>query len=536
MGQQAEKNQLGAAAICLLLLLAVIAVYGQTGWFAFTDCDDPQYVTDNPQVKDGLTAKGVVWAFTESHASNWHPLTWLSLMIDCQIYGPNRPGGFHLTNLLLHAANVVLLFVLLLRSIGLGLWTSGIVAALFAIHPLHVESVAWVCERKDVLSGLFFLLTLLAYVGYARRKLSLARYLLVTTLFGLGLLAKPMLVTLPLVLLLLDYWPLDRFGTGWRLVWEKLPWFVMSAGSCVATFLAQQAGNAVVPLGLGPISVRFTNAIVAYAAYLGQLFWPVNLAVLYPHQGPNLPIWKIAVSSLVLIAISIAAVVWRRRHPYLLVGWLWYLGMLVPVIGLVQVGGQAMADRYTYLTQIGLTVAIVVSIGRAAGAARRRAFTVGWSLALTVLTLLAWRQTSYWQNTETLLRHALASTSRNWQSHRTLAAWLERHGQTEEAIFHYEKASDIDPMDVGTQNHIGMLLRSYGRTDAAIAHFGKALALNPNDAESCNNMGLALVAKGRPDLAIIGFQKALAANPNFAAARGNLEACRSLLNRNNSGQ
>ena len=517
------RDNLPNLAVCAFLLLAIVAVFGQTARYDFTDCDDNQYVTENPQVMGGVSVEGVVWAFTRSHASNWHPLTWLSHMLDCEFYGLEHPGGHHLTNVILHAANTILLF-LLLRQLICDLWASAFVAALFAIHPLHVESVAWIAERKDVLSGLLFMLTLAAYVGYARREFSLARYLLVTVLLALGLLAKPMLVTLPFVLLLLDFWPLGRFGRGWSIVGEKLPWIALSACCCVMTFIAQRAGNAVVPLRLGPLWVRITNAVVAYAGYLVQFFWPLNLAVLYPHPGPSLPIWKIVASCLLLLGISAWAIAWRRKRPYLLVGWLWYLGMLVPVIGIVQVGGQAMADRYTYLTQIGLCIALALGMSQAAGdsPSRRRMYWISSALAVLVLGICASRQATYWRNTETVLRHALACTKGNFVSHYALAAWLERHDRMEEAIVQYEKGSDIDPLNVATQNHIGTILANRGRIDDAIVHFGKALDLKPDDAETCNNIGRALITKGRPDLAIIGFEKALAAKPGFADAENNL--------------
>ena len=353
-------------------------VFGQTVRHEFINCDDDQYVYENPQVARGFTAQGIVWAFTHFHSANWHPLTWLSHMLDCQLYGLNHPGGHHLTNVLLHAASAILLFLVLRQMTG-DLWPSAFVAALFAIHPLHVESVAWVAERKDVLSGLFFMLTLAAYVGYARRPFSLLRYLLVTVLFALGLMAKPMLVTLPFVLLLLDYWPLGRIGAAVpqspqqarlprqsslalrRVLLEKLPWLVLTAASCVVTRFAQQ--TALVSTERLPLPSRIANALVSYVAYLGQFFYPVGLAVLYPYPQSTLPIWKIVGALLLLVGISLAVLACRRKCPYLLVGWLWYLGMLVPVIGLVQVGDQSMADRYTYLTQIGLYIALAWGCG-----------------------------------------------------------------------------------------------------------------------------------------------------------------------------
>ncbi len=507
-------------AVCGLLLLAIAAVYGRTVRFDFTDCDDSLYVSLNPHVNGGVTVEGIVWAFTQSYAANWHPLTWLSHMLDCQLYGVEHPGGHHLTNVILHAANTILLF-LLLRQLIYDLWASAFVAALFAIHPLHVESVAWIAERKDVLSGLFFMLTLAAYVGYARRRFSLLRYFLVTILFVMGLMAKPMLVTVPFVLLLLDYWPLQRRSVGVLL--EKLPWLSLSAACSMITFLAQQKDKAVLPLQLCSVPWRIANAIVAYAAYLVQFFYPVGLAVLYPHPGAALPIWQIVAASLLLLGISAWAIAWRRKCPYLLVGWLWYLGMLVPVIGLVQVGGQAMADRYTYLTQIGLYLALAMGIMQAAATSyRRRLCKIISVLVLVVFGICAWRQAAYWKDTETVLTHALACTTRNLTSHQTLAAWLERHGRVDEAITQYEKALEIDTANAEAHRHVAALLVNRGRFVEAIPHYGKASDLDPNDAESLNSIGLAFGKLGRMDLAITGFEKAIAVKPDFAEAYDNL--------------
>ncbi|MGA2259578.1 MAG: hypothetical protein ABSG53_33295, partial [Thermoguttaceae bacterium] len=375
--------------VCGLLLVAVIAVFGQTARYDFVNFDDDIYVYENWHVQAGLTVEGIAWAFGQSHASNWHPLTWLSLMADVQVVrteqGPLARARLavemHTVNVVLHAVNAAIVFLVLMEMTA-GVWPSAFVAAVFAVHPLHVESVAWISERKDVLSGLFFMLTLAAYLGYVRRPFSLLRYLLVTALFALGLMAKPMLVTLPFVLLLLDYWPLGRIsprrvgktpgypeyllagptvpdGAARRLqvvLLEKLPWLVLAAISCMVTYLAQR--TAVTPFERLPLWSRIANALVSCVAYLGQFFYPAGLAVLYPHPQNDLSVWKIIGSALLLAGISLAVLACRRKCPYLLVGWLWYLGMLVPVSGLVQVGAQAMADRYTYLTQIGLYIAL----------------------------------------------------------------------------------------------------------------------------------------------------------------------------------
>ena len=361
-------------------------------------------------------------------------------------------------------------------------------AAVFALHPLRAESVAWVSERKDVLSGLFFVLTLGAYVGYVRRPFSWLRYLLVVLLFVLGLMAKPMLVTLPLVLLLLDYWPLERLALGWRLVVEKLPLLALSAASCVATSIAQR--EAIAPLEFIPFTERLANAFVAYAAYVKQLFYPVGLAVLYPHQGDRLPVWQIAGSMLVLACISLAVLTWRRKCPYLLMGWLWYLGMLVPVIGFVQVGMQSMADRYTYLPQIGLVIAVAWGAEHVSRSWPHRTWLLAAASTLLVAALMgcAWQQTSYWCNGESLWRHAIDCTLPNAIAQNNLGGVLARSGRFDEAMTHYQKAVDIKPDYAEVYNNFGAILGKDGRFDEAIADFNKALELKPDYPDARDNL------------------------------------------------
>ena len=383
MNQTTEEEPSGAGRLCTvlvvcgLLVLAVAMVFGQTVRHPFVNYDDALYVSENPALAHGLTLKAVGWAFRTTYANFWHPLTWLSLLLDSQFYG-FEPWGYHLTNVLLHAATTVLLFLILWRMTA-HLWPSAFVAALFAIHPLHVESVAWVAQRKDVLSGLFFVLTIGAYLGYVRHPFSLVRYLIVVVVFAAGLMTKPVLVTLPLLLLLLDYWPLGRIVAGtlrvpsavrsasdeqtaygvcslrW-LILEKVPLLLVAIAFCVATPVAE--GEAVMPLHSLSVLPRIGNGLVSYVAYVGQFFWPTGLAVFYPHPGNNLPLGTVAGAALVLACVSLAALVWLRRFPYLFVGWFWYLGTLVPMIGLVQIGSHAKADRYTYVTQIGLGIAL----------------------------------------------------------------------------------------------------------------------------------------------------------------------------------
>ncbi len=509
-----------ALAVCGLLLLTVVMLFCRTVNFGFVNFDDNLYVYDNPQVKSGLTAEGIVWAFTTNCARNWHPLTWLSHMLDCQFYGLES-GGHHWTSVLLHAAAAILLFLVLWRMTG-DLWPSAFVAALFAIHPLRVESVAWVAERKDVLSGLFFMLTLGAYVGYVHRPFSLFRYLTVVALFALGLMAKPMLVTLPLVLLLLDYWPLGRFAKPWRLVVEKLPMLALSAAACVATRLAQS--EAVKSIEDISLTSRVENALVSYVSYLGNFFYPAGLAAFYPHPGDRLPLWQVAGALLLLVCISVGVLACRRRCPYLLVGWLWYLGMLVPVIGLVQVGHQAMADRYTYLPQIGLAMALVWGANRAIVSWPHRAWLCGVASALAMAALMGctWRQTSYWRDSETLWNHTLACTSRNALAHFNLGGALYKQGRVAEAIVHFREVLAITPGQAVVHGDLGIALADQKKYDEAMAEYHKALQIKPDYVDVYNNLGVALYDQGRVAEAIAQYRKALDIDPRYARAHYNL--------------
>jgi protein O-mannosyl-transferase len=555
-----RRNAWTVPALGGLLLLAVGLVFGQTLRHAFVNYDDTVYAYENPHIRAGLTAEGVFWAFSHSHAANWHPLSSLSHMLDCQLYGLN-PGLHHLNNVLLHAGAAILLLLVLWRMTD-ALWPSALVAALFAIHPLRVESVAWVSERKDVLSGLFFMLTLAAYVAYARRPtFSLTRYLAVIALFALGLMAKPVLVTLPFLLLLLDYWPLGRWGTGpffggktslankrlsenmdlspsaphditagaakigtvpWRLIVEKVPLLVLTVASCVTTIVAQ--GRAVIALDTAPLGSRIANAVVAYAAYLGQFFWPRGLAVFYPHPRDSLLLGQVAGASLLLIGITAAAVGWRRRYPYLLVGWLWYLGMLVPMIGLVQVGRHAMADRYTYLPAIGLCLALVF------GAAQVVAARPGWRrpAAMAAVGLLAawmgcaWQQTTSWRNSETLWTRALACTHNNSFAYGNLGLALLESGRRDDGIAQLQKSLEINPGYAKAQYNLGLALAAAGRTEEAIVHYQKAIALRPDYVDPHVNLGALLQQRGELAEAIAHYRRALAIDPDCAVAHSNL--------------
>jgi tetratricopeptide (TPR) repeat protein len=525
------------AMVGIFLLVIVWIAFGHALSHDFVGYDDQRYVVQNPWVTNGLTPGGIQWAFTHVHASNWHPLTTISHMLDCQLYGL-QPWGHHLTNILLHAAAAILLFLALWELTG-NLWPSLLVAAVFAVHPLRVESVAWVSERKDVLSGVFFMLTLWAYARYARSNgPSPFRYVTVVVFFAFGLMCKPTLVTLPFVLLLLDYWPLGRSQPSsldggisrsrWRwLVVEKLPLFVLSAAACVATLLAQkQALDASLK---PPLMERVDNALISYVIYVGQMIWPARLAVLYPYPEGNLKVPQVILALLLLLMISVAFFLWRRKYPFLLTGWLWYLGMLVPMIGIVQVGSQVRADRYTYLPQIGLYL-----LG-AWGAMElfhqwrrtREVLAITAVLIIVALTTRSYLQTSYWRDTETLWKHAIASTSNNYIAHTNLAQTLSQSGRFAEAIAECEKALKIKPDLAAAHNNLGSALQQNtqsgdgargqdGAVDEAIEHFRKALQIKPDFTQARSNLGTTLLQKGQVDEAIAQFQKTLEMEPNYA--------------------
>ena len=522
--------------ICTALLIVTIAVYAQVGNHQFLNFDDNDYVTKNHHVAKGITGTTLLWAFTSVDAANWHPLTWLSHMADVQLYGMN-PRGHHLTNVAFHTVSALLLLLFLLRSTG-SLWQSSFVAAMFALHPLHVESVAWVAERKDVLSAFFCFLTLLLYAEYAARRKP-ALYLLTLFSFILGLMSKPMLVTLPVVMLLMDYWPLARFRCeeqkegirhlfGWSsqlmaLVKEKVPLVICSLLSGIITLYAQHKGGAMSGLSLMPFQLRVENALIAYVRYIGKTFWPHDLAVLYPLYS-SLPLWQIIGSLLVLLLIS-AATVWAgRRHPYLPVGWFWFIITLVPVIGLIQVGGQSMADRYSYLPLTGLFIMAAWGVPDGTkGLKYREGILV--LLAGTVIfasTVVTWRQLSYWRDTITLFQHTLHVTTGNYLFHNHLGVTLSDKGDLDAALREFQKSLRINPNHADTHNSLGDTLAKKGNLDAAMQEYREALRLNPNFAFARNNLGTALATKGDLDAAIREFHEALRINPEYSVAHNNL--------------
>lgn len=528
-------------AVGLFLAAITWAVFGQTLGFDFVNHDDPDYVYANPEVTRGLSFGGVRWALTQSHAYNWHPLTWISHMLDVQLFGL-RAGGHHFTSVALHSAAVLLLFRVLWQMTG-ALWRSGFVAALFAIHPLRAESVAWIAERKDVLSGVLFMLTLGAYLRYSRKP-SPVRYFAVATLFALGLMAKPMLVTLPFVLLLLDCWPLRRMESSKRLLLEKAPLLLLSAASCVATVLAQR--GAINSLQRLSPAARMGNSLVSYVTYLWKMICPVGLALRSSHVQREAPLSFWLLCAFLLISISAAVFAFRRTRPYAVTAWLWYLGMLVPVIGIVQVGEQAHADRYTYLPQIGLYILLTWGIADLTTDCPSRRVILGASATLA-LSLLAWRttvQVSYWRDSESLWRHTLAVLSKTidesnshlldpahkpeasliGDAHYDLGTALLVKGRVDEAIDEYTKvlAGRTDYL-AETENNLGNALLQKGRTQEAIPYFQKALELQLDHAEEAHyNLGNAFLQIGDTDQAIVQFQKVLEARPTRAEAHYHL--------------
>ena len=533
-----------AALLCLLTLLA----YGPVTRCGFVDFDDANYVSQNPKVQAGLTLKGVVWAFSTGHATNWHPLTWLSHMVDAQLYGL-QPAGHHLSSLFLHLANTLLLFLLLNRMTG-ALWRSALVAALFALHPTHVESVAWIAERKDVLSTLFFMLTLLAYMKYVKKseirslELDVGRsvfgvrcsnctlwYGLALVLFALGLMSKPMLVTLPFLLVLLDYWPLCRFQlktqnsklkTLLPLLREKLPFFLLSALSSAVTYLVQHAGGATVSTAELSLTGRISNVLVSYVRYLGKLVWPESLSVFYPRPA-QWPVWQVAGSALVLALLTLLAVRLLSRARYVAVGWFWFLGTLVPVIGLVQVGEQAIADRYTYIPYIGLF--ILISWGAEEIGRRSRLLKVFIGLAapciLAALLAATHAQTLYWQNTQTLFRHAVAITQDNPMAQQTLANALCQAGKLDEAEQHCLEALRLQPDFSEAEITWATILARQGRSAEARACLAEVLRKNPRDASAYFSLAALNLS---PDTAhaIDQYREGLRLKPDHPDALNNL--------------
>ena len=509
--------------LCILLAVVTFAVYLPVRNHEFLHYDDDVYVTENQTIHSGPTWQNIKWAFTTGYASNWHPLTWLSHMVDCRLFGVNA-SAHHIVNLLFHIANTLLLLIVLNRMTK-QLWPSAFVAALFALHPLHIESVAWVAERKDVLSILFWLLTMLAYARYAERP-STGRYFLALVLFILGLMSKPMVVTLPFVLLLLDYWPLGRlFNPRFsiiRLLLEKLPFIILSAASSIITFIVQQKGGAMVAI---PFKERIANTAISYLTYIGKMFWPAHLAVLYPHPAGFISAGKAILYAVILTLITVLLLYYGRRYKYLAVGWLWYLGTLVPVIGIVQVGSQAMADRYTYVPLIGLFVIIAFTIAELAPKIpfRKILLTVLAAVVLIACVIATSIQLKFWKNSFLLFEHTLAVIESNSIMQNNLANVFIDQGKPEDAARLFSKAIKSIPNSPEIHNNFGNALRQLDRKDEAIEHFKFALEIDPNFSKARYNLGLTLADKGKYNEAIEQFNIYLGSDVNLAQLHQDLK-------------
>ncbi len=527
----------GKLLVCLLLTAAVVLIYRQTLDYEFIDYDDISYVTENHHVKAGLTAEGLRWALTDISTGYWHPLAWLSHMLDGQLFGAN-PGGHHLTSILFHAANSFLLFVFFLQFTG-ELWKSAFVAALFAVHPLNVESVVWVAERKNVLSTFFWLAAMISYGRYAKRP-GIRRYLTVIVLFTFGLMAKPMAVTLPFALLLLDYWPLRRlagfdpagrdpsppgvvYADVMKLIAEKIPLFTLAAAASVLTYMAGKMSGALVSIEFVSLKSRLINASLSYAVYIGKMFWPRDLSVFYPYGGA-VTYLQIVLTLLLIIVLTLLALSARRKVPALLTGWFWFMGTLVPVIGLVQAGGQAMADRYAYIPFIGLFVMIAWGIPPLfSGLTYRKTLLAPLTaVILVMLSFFSWKQAAYWQNSVTLFTHAIKVTKSNVLAYNNLGAAQAKRGMFEEAVEQYRQALQIKPGYIEALNNMGLSLMAQGKPEEAAAAYLKALQLKPDYADAHNNMGIILSRQGRLEEAKAHYNKALFLKPDYADARNNM--------------
>jgi len=541
----------------LLVITALAAMTLASYWrvtnLSFVNYDDNLYVTENPHVQAGLTSDSVGWALTTVYAANWHPVTWVSHQIDCELYGMS-PAGPHLTNLALHLGNVLLLFWLLQLMTG-AVWRSAFVAGLFGVHPLSVESVAWVAERKNVLSTLFFMLTILAYTRYARRP-TWRRFLPVVVPFALGLMAKPMLVTLPFLLLLLDYWPLGRWASVrfesvairqspgsldlasdnspsrerpypsrkfGQLVLEKTPLLALSFVSCIATVIAQHKWGAVMPLNYYPFSLRLENALTSYAKYLENMVWPARLAVVYPLQA-SIPLWHLGLAAAVLLSVT-GLVIWGvRRSKYLAVGWLWYLGTLIPVIGLIQAGSQSMADRYAYLPMIGMFIMAVWGFAEFGQRLRVRGLGPIGLFVLMLLAIMTSQQVRYWHDDISLFQHAQSVTGDNSIASDMLGNDFAMEGNFDQAIAEFSKIPESDPSYCKAQSSVGMMLVQKGDLSEAVTHFKLAINASPQYSDAYNRLGAVLMEQGRTDEAIPYLQQALEFSPNHASACANLGA------------
>jgi len=531
--------------ICIFLVLATATIYWQVKDHEFINYDDNIYVTENLNVQAGLTRESVSWAFTTSHHATWFPMTWLSHMLDYQLYGLH-PKGHHLTSLFLHIANALILFIVLSRMTG-ALWQSGFVAVIFALHPFNVESVAWVAQRTNVLSTFFWLLTMWAYIRYVEKP-NIKRSGLMVLFFALGLMSKPMLVTLPFVLLLMDYWPLRRFKLGQekgngdipekytdkgpdilRLVREKIPLFLLATGAGIVTFIVQKSGGAFQSMETISLSARLTNAMVSYLEYLEKMIWPRGLSILYPHPGNTLAVWKGILCGMALVGITIISIRLIRKAPYFAVGWFWYLGTLVPVIGIVQAGGHAMADRYAYIPLIGIFIIVAWGVPELISKWRHKekVLSVSAGILIPTLMVMTWTQVGHWKNSITIYKHAIRVTDKKYPSlaliHNNLGIALRVEQKKEEAISHYKMAIKLNPNYTKAHYNLGNALFSMNETEEAISHYKTAVKLKPNYTNAHYNLGYALLQKGEMKEAVHHFRETLKLRPDFVAARNHLE-------------
>ena len=527
--------------ICLVLTLAIIAAFSRVRDYGLVSYDDDKYITDNPSLKAGLTHDSLTWAFSTGYASNWHPLTWLSLMLDVQLFGTNA-GGYHLTSLFFHIITTLLLFAVLKKMTG-AMGRSAFVAGLFALHPLHVESVVWISERKDVLSTLFWVLTMIAYLSYVRNPGKI-RYLSALLVFALGLMAKPMLVTLPFVLLLLDYWPLERLRFGQEakepkrqkqkfpsprptlsgLILEKVPFLILSVISSLVTLFAQQKGGAMATMEMFPMRMRMMNAVHSYLKYIEKMIFPARLAVFYPPPVHGYPVWQSLASALALLAVSIAVIYFARKHKYLGAGWFWYLGTLVPVIGLVQVGSQALADRYTYVPLIGLFIIIAWGLPELLAKWKHQGVALGAAglAVLLVLSIGTYRQVGYWRDSVTLFEHALKVTTNNFLMHNDLGFAYAQLGRQQEAIEACQQAINIKPDYAPAHYNLGIAYSNLGRWEEAAEACKQAIKIKPDYAPAHYNLGIAYGSLGRWREAAEAYKQAINIKPDHAGAHNNL--------------
>ncbi len=551
--------------IILILLTPILLIYSQVVQFGYINFDDNQYVYENPHVQKGITAESISWAFTSIYAANWHPVTWLSHMLDISLFGMN-PGMHHLVNVIFHIFNTLLLFFVFREMTGKS-FQSAVIAILFAVHPLHVESVAWIAERKDVLSSFFWMLTLWAYIRYVKAS-DIKFYLVMHVFFALGLMSKPMLVTLPFVLMLLDYWPLKRIhsmkgddfnatGNIKKIFIEKVPLLIMSIASCWLTYIAQKHGGAMSSAHVYPFDLRIANVATAYIGYIGKIFWPFHLSIFYP-LPMKIALWKSIGSTFLLAVMTFLFCIRMRQNRYLTVGWFWYLGTLVPVIGLVQVGLQAMADRYAYIPSIGIFIVIAWGIPGVISKAGQKEFTLVFPVTVfsILLMILSWFQVNHWSGSIALFNNAIRHTDHNYIAHNNLGLGLIAEGRVEEAIeqfrlalenhpyperpytnmghalflqHHYNEAIryhnialDHAPDFFKAHNNLGVALAAEGRFDEAISHYLKAIKLAPDAAEIYNNLGVAFSAEEKYNDAVKYFLWAVKKNPAYAEAYNNL--------------